>query len=202
MLAVDSYERMISEINKRDSNLVPTTVGILLVDYKFDKADSIIQPALTYFNQMSGNDINFYLPGYLKKTENPKKDLIYKDDHFIFDREEYQSFWNQFSKEFQIEQTFSPTLVLFEYTGNNFANSDKIIIDLSTKLDNISQFEDFFKTIFQNAKKNSNLKSFSNALQKKELKNFIIIKILEQLEKKFLIPISSVVNHIFQYRIR
>lgn len=77
MIPIDSYDMMIREIRCRETNLVPTTVGVLLVDYSFNNAKEILQPALKWLNELSGDTINFYLPGYEKVFSEPRERLNY-----------------------------------------------------------------------------------------------------------------------------
>ena len=155
MIPVDLYDIMIDEISHRETNLVPTTAGVLLVDYNFRNAREILQPALKWLNQLSGDIINFYLPGYERVSDGTRRKLKYRfeNNDYKFCERTYQEFCSKFFQNFNIDQTISPSLILFEYGYESLYNSSKIIIDLSEELTDIKNIELLFKKLFNKQRK-------------------------------------------------
>lgn len=96
----------------------------------------------------------------------------------------------------------SPTLILFEYGYGSFYNSPKIIIDLSSELNDIKNIERFFKEIVQQAQKSPGLWGHANALQSRGLMKRMP-EILDYLiQKNILKAVFTTINEIRQYKIQ
>lgn len=204
MIPVDSYDSMINEIRHRETNLVPTTVGVLLVDYNFRYAKEILQPALKWLNQLSGNTINFYLPGYGKdynRTRRKPKYCFENNDYVFCDRI-YQEFQLKFSSDFNVDYTIAPTLILFEFGYESLYNSSKIIIDLTEELTDIKNIELFFKEIVQQAKKSPDLWGHSNALQLNGLVKTLPDILDDIINQNYLKAVFSTIKEIRRYKIQ
>ncbi len=204
MIPVDSYDLLIDEISHRETNLVPTTVGILLVDYKFKYAKEILQPALEAFNKLSGDAINFYLPGYEKVFHGSRRNLKYRfeNNNYKFCERTYQEFRSKFFQNFNIDQTVSPSLILFEYGYESLYNSPKIIIDLSSELTDIKNVEIIFKEIVLQAKKSPNLWAHSNRLQFKGLMKRMPDILDNIIKQNYLKAVSATLDEIKRYKIQ
>ncbi len=204
MIPVDSYDSMINEIRHRETKLVPTTVGVLLVDYNFRYAKEILQPALKWLNQLSGDTINFYLPGYERVFNGTRGNLKYRfeNNDYVFFGRIYQEFQLKFSQEFCVEQAISPTLILFEYGYESLCNSPKILIDLTEELASVKNIEQLFKEIVQQAKKSPDLLGHSNALQFKGLMKRMPDILDDMIRQKYIKAAYSAIKEIRRYKIQ
>ena len=101
-----------------------------------------------------------------------------------------------------IEPTYSPTLVLFEHGENDLSIAEKIVIDLSPELSDAKKFEELFKVIFSNARKNVSLNSFSNALQAQSIIPKLSTIVQQLTEKQVLKPITTLVKNVYRFRIQ
>lgn len=204
MIPVDSYDLLIDEINHRETNLVPTTVGILFVDYNFRNAREIVQPALKWLNQLSGDIINFYLPGYEKVSPKRGKhaEYCFENNNYKFYSQAFQDFCDEFFKKFNIKPIFSPTLVLFEYGYESLYNTPKILIDLTSELTDIKKVELIFKEIVQQAKKCPELWGHSNTLQFKGLMKGMPDILDHIIKHNYLKAISTTLSEIKRYKIQ
>lgn len=204
MIPVDLYDIMIDEISHRETNLVPTTAGVLLVDYNFRNAREILQPALKSLNQLSGDIINFYLPGYESVSDGTRRKLKYRfeNNDYKFCERTYQEFCSKFFQNFNIDQTISPSLILFEYGNESLYNSSKIIIDLSEELTDIKNIELLFKEIVQQAKKSPDLLGHSNALQFKGLMKRMPDILDDMIRQKYIKAAFSAIKEIRRYKIQ
>lgn len=204
MIPIDSYDIMMDEIRFRETNLVPTTVGVLLVDYNFRNAREILQPALEAFNKLSGDTINFYLSGYEKVSNGSRRNLKYRfeNNNYKFCERTYQEFRSKFFQNFNIDRKVSPSLILFEYGYESLYNSPKIIIDLSSELTDIKNIEIIFKEIVRRAKKSPDLWGHSNALQFKGLMKRMPDILDNIIKQNYLKAVSATLDEIKRYKIQ
>ena len=202
VIPTDSLESMHKELNKRESKIVKSTVGVLLVDFSFSKAKEIIHPALKWFNTFSGKDINLYLPGYVNGSSEDGLKYIFENNEYVFDENAFMDYCKDFFQKTGIEPTYSPTLVLFEHGEKDLSIAEKIVIDLSPELSDAKKFEELFKVIFSNARKNVSLNSFSNALQAQSIIPKLSTIVQQLTEMQILQPITTLVKNVYRFRIQ
>ena len=130
LIPTDSLESMHKELNKRESKIVKSTIGVLLVDFSFSKAKEIIHPALKWFNTFSGKDINLYLPGYVNGSSEDGLKYIFENNNLKNNLELITSNTNNlniFSNEKITQKTETSDNDDYNYTPNN----EQTIHDLS-----------------------------------------------------------------------
>ena len=202
VVPISTYEMMIHELKKRETNLVPTTIAILLVNYTLQQAKDYIEPALPWLHELSSKDINFYLPGYRTISSENGKSILYNRNAYFFHEEDFKNFCDSFCEEFDIEPTFVPTLILFGYDGEKFSSSRKMIIDLSPEMTDLGHVKAFFDTILSRARKSAALNDFAEGIQAKKIFP-IFEEIFEELSKiNVLKTIYTLVKTVHKYRIQ
>ena len=187
MFPVGSYEHFVQEIKNRENPDVPVTFGLLIADCRQQAGKQYILNYLERFHHLSGEYINFYLPGYLNDSFFSSNDKItVNNKDYYFDFEFYNSFLEQLEKDFNIKYPYSPVLYLIEYSKGNFKFSKSIRFDLDTDTIDIRKVGELFEVIFKIAHANVDIEEFKKEIWIKLLKKNLIDDIVTLIDNKYL----------------
>ena len=142
------FERVVKQVEGNRTRVV----GVLLADLKQEETRSYILNYLTMLDQITGKDINFYIPGYVKtnkKVSHEAHQFELNDDFFNFNRKKYNLSLQEIMKNYDVQNPFTPTLLLLQWNGESFEADQYISIDLDKGNDSIKYSLVFLKDILQ-----------------------------------------------------
>lgn len=201
MWPVGTYERMVYDIKTRENPYLPVTFGVLIADYRQQKAREYILNYISRFDKLTGKYINFYLPGYLEERNYGCDGIDIRGLQYKFSPQEYMKFLESFSYDFDIDYPYNPVLVLIEYDRGHFKFSRKIIIELDGDGSKIEQCGRLIERIVDIAKEYVSLDDFSNQLTQRMVRISLLERIIESTNNSMLISISKGINDAIKYRI-
>lgn len=201
MWPVGTYERMVYDIKTRENPYLPVTFGVLIADYRQQKAREYILNYISRFDKLTGKYINFYLPGYLEERNYGCDGIDIRGLQYKFSPQEYMKFLESFSYDFDIDYPYNPVLVLIEYDRGHFKFSRKIIIELDGDGSKIEQCGRLIERIVDIAKEYVSLDDFSNQLTQRMVRISLLERIIESTNNSMLISISKGINDAMKYRI-
>jgi len=159
------------KVKQYEENL-SCTAGILVADYMQQLAREFIFNYLDIFHKESGSYIDFYIPGYVKVTDDTSFDFSVGDIKYRFDRDSFNTSVLDLKKIFGIKYRFRPLLILQEFINGN-TTERRIVIEFNTE-----ESGRLFEEIFDIARREVNIEEFST-----ELRNAQIKKMLPQIIK-------------------
>ncbi|MCT4565625.1 MAG: hypothetical protein N4A68_15115 [Maledivibacter sp.] len=204
MWPLGDYERLVSEIKRRENMNIPVTFGILIADYRQVKCREYILNYINRFNYKSDRYINFYLPGYLEEDISRKrKDKIrIHEKEYYFDEEIYMRFLYKLESDFEIDYPYNPVLLLLEYDRGNFKKSKRIVIELDKDGADIKLVGELFERIFSYATSSSSINNISNKLMKTEITDGLLDSIIAAIDNSYLTAIYDKANNIAKYKLK
>lgn len=177
MLLVDFLSKL--KVSQYEENL-SCTIGILVADYKQQHAREFIFNYLDIFHEESGSYIDFYIPGYVKVTDDTPCDFSVGGIKYIFDRVSFNTSILELKNIYGIKYEYRPLLILQEVINGNMTERI-IVIDFDTE-----KAGHLFEEIFHIARREVNIEAFSKGLRKAQIK-----KMLPQIIKKAIKILSS-----------
>lgn len=201
MWPVGTYERMVYDIKARENPYLPVTFGVLIADYRQQKAREYILNYISRFDKLTGKYINFYLPGYLEERDYGCDGIDIRGLQYKFCPQEYMKFLESFSYDFDIDYPYNPVLVLIEYDRGHFKLSRKITIELDSDGSKIEQSGRLIERIVDIAKEYVSLDDFSTRLTRDAVGSSLLERIIEATNNAMLVSISKGVNDAMRYRI-
>lgn len=202
MWPLGNYDRMVFEIKRRENPEIPVTFGVLIADYRQSLSREYILNYIKRFDYKSDKYINFYLPGYLEENfYGTQEKIVLKGKEYYFKYDVYDEFLERLEDEFQIEYSYNPRLILFEYYEGHFKKSKKISIELDSGKLNIKKTGELFERIFNIAKKKVALEDISRSLQRYEMKSGFLDSIVTVLDNKVISLIHDKNENMKVYRI-
>ena len=229
MELVADFETLSKKVLEKYDDEICVTMGILIVDYRQSEAREYILNYMNRFDELSGNYIDFYLPGYYMFTEDSKNEWerrqhynicvsrhcstykpIYLDRTgapYYFDDYLFEDFLREFSKKTGISYTYNPMLILVEVKRERYRGQiqfqDRMVIELDENTPRgIRRSGQLFEAIFDIAKRDVNLHSFERELKIKYIKGDAVHKIAEILDGNLLEAISESVEGVMTYRMK
>ena len=170
MLLVDYLRKL--RVKQYEENL-SCTIGILVADYQQQRTMEDIFNYLDIFHKKSGSYIDFYIPGYVKVTDETPFHFSVGGIKYRFDRDSFNTSVLDLEKIFGIKYRFRPLLILQEFINGN-TTERRIVIEFNTE-----ESGRLFEEIFDIARREVNIEEFST-----ELRNAQIKKMLPQIIKK------------------
>lgn len=201
MWPVGTYERMVYDIKARENPYLPVTFGVLIADYRQQKAREYILNYIWRFDKLTREYINFYLPGYIEERDYGCDGIDIRGLQYKFSPQEYLKFIESFSYDFDIDYPYNPVLVLIEYDRGHFKFSRKITIELDSDGSKIEQTGRLIEKIMDICKEYVSLDDFSNRLTREEVGISLLERIVEATNNAMLVSISKGVNDAMKYRI-
>lgn len=201
MWPVGTYERMVYDIKARENPYLPVTFGVLIADYRQQKAREYILNYISRFDKLTGKYINFYLPGYLEERDYGWDGIDIRGLQYRFSPQEYMKFLESFSYDFDIDYPYNPVLVLIEYDRGHFKFSRKITIELDSDGSKIEQSGRLIERIVDIAKEYVSLDDFSTRLTRDAVGTSLLERIIEATNNAMLVSISKGVKDATKYRI-
>lgn len=154
--------------------------GVLFCDVRQAKAKEYILNYLDVFHNCSGKFIDFYIPGYIPKSdyvwENSDGVISINKKKFLFNFDIYKEFCTSFEHDFGVKFPFSARLVILEYKKGNFSRARKIVINLEDSEEGIKSAGELFLKIFncaEDGEMEQTLSSLSNYLSKNDKRGMI-----------------------------
>ena len=148
--------------NQYEENLLYTT-GILVADYQQQRTMEDIFINLDIFHKRSGSYIDFYIPGYVKVTDDTPFDFSVGGIKYRFDRDSFNTSIKELEKIYGIKYEYRPLLILQEVINGNMTER-RIVIDFDTE-----EAGHLFEKIFHIAQKEVNIQAFSKGLRRAQI---------------------------------
>lgn len=171
--------------NQYEENLLYTT-GILVADYQQQRTMEDIFINLDIFHKRSGSYIDFYIPGYVKVTDDTPFDFSVGGIKYRFDRDSFNTSILELEQIYGIEYKYKPLLILQESLNGNMTQK-RIVIELDTEDVGL-----LFDEIFRIARREVNIEAFSKELRNAQIKRMlpqIIWKAIKMLSKNDIIEV-------------
>ena len=202
MWPVGTYARMVYDIKRREEPSIPVTFGVLIADYRQQKAREYVLNYLKRFDDLSWKYINFYLPGYIETKESGRRGGVkVRGTRYVFDEEVYIEFLNSFCSDFEIDFPYNPVLILLEYDRGHFRNARKIVIELDADGSQIEHAGRLIENIIKIAKKHVELDEFSASLQRNVVRNSLWERIIESTDNALISAIAKGITDTQKYKI-
>lgn len=192
MIPVYNFEYFVQKLDEFETNLTETTIGILFVNFRNsnDARIQALQGFLSEYNNLSGKDINFYIPG-----------LSQEHQYSFFCTDSYNEFRNQFQSKFNIKlKQSTPTLLLMEY-GRDQVKQRHIQINILNENFTLEKTDRLFRDIFDIAGHYVEILDFSRELEIKHLKEHSMAMAEYVLEKQWYKLIFNPLLGIFKYHV-
>lgn len=183
---------------------IPFTVGIVVADINRQFARENVLDMLEYFNEISGEMIDFYLPGYLEsKVYNemlscckfdfkPNQVIIDGEafDILIFNNKRYffsRNLFFNFTKQLQrsgISITGQTQLILVPYSHGRLIYHEAIVFDLEDDIrqKRIPSVKLFFDTIFEIASTTTDHRVFAKSIRNNRRNSEVLDYIQDKLK--------------------
>ncbi|MCL2087365.1 MAG: hypothetical protein FWH05_07220 [Oscillospiraceae bacterium] len=205
MFATGDFDRLRCDVmNRYEDDLdTPITFGVLIADYDQSLSRKYILNYLDIFNNLSGDYIDFFIPGYITyDRHDTKKVCRIGEENYYFARELFHEFVGKLKIEFGVAYEYNPILVLLELTRTDFYRSRKMIIELDSQNNDIKRTGVLFQRIFEIARKYTSLDDFSYGMRKTYIKGSVLDSFVNALDNSIITEINARREGIRQYRIR
>lgn len=187
MFPIGTYDRFIQKIKGREGKCKPRYLGVLFCDIEQQNVKQFIINYMEVFNKKSGENFDFYIPGYLSCKTGRTSDIFeLNSEKYKFNRKVYDEFCYKFSQDFDIKYPYVATLVLLEYKSGNFKHSKKCMFNLEEINGGVKNSGDFFELIFKSAEENDELQNIlDNMFKEVDDKPDIIFTVINQITSFF-----------------
>jgi len=207
MYPTGNYERFKNDVLERYEAIdIPITFGVLIADYRQDRAKQYILKYLKVFDAESNEYIDFFIPGYQPDYSGKNNECLRVKDRrgyrYFFDEDIFEGFITEFQKTFHYAYEFNPVLVLVELNGKQFANARKIVIELDSPDSDIRRAGSLFLEIFNIAKRHVNIEDFSKFLVGTYLKGAYADAIIQAIGNDLLSEINNQQKNIRRFTIK
>jgi len=160
------YDRLRYEVLERyrDSD-IPVTFGVLIADYDQRESQEFILNYLDRFHRRSGKLFDFFIPGYVSGYHSADmKRVKYGGKEYYWQKGLFDSFLEQFEKQFGIRYEYNPMLILMEHSNVEGYRGKRIIIDLCEEPHGVRKAGVLFDKIFSIAEEYVSIEEFSENL--------------------------------------
>lgn len=186
MLEAITYDLMIDNIKKNinENGVEAATIGILLARPK-SKAGKDIVDTLPYYHHRSGQNINFYLPGYgaywCGVYPDERNVVTISRTQWSFSNQEYVHFIDDIENNSSWHYSGESELLLIEYRYNQIEYANVLCFHLDTMLRDevIPSIDIFFEGIFRAASPNKSVTEISDMSGLKTLGQVTIDSLLK-----------------------
>ena len=207
MYPTGDFERFKNDVLERyDAIDIPITFGVLIADYRQDRAKQEILNHLVPFNDKSNRYIDFFIPGYQPDFLGGSSDCLRIKDRdgnkLVFNEDIFEEFVDEFQKAFHYVYEFNPVLVLVELSGKKFADARKIVIELDSPYSDIKRTGSLFLEIFDIAKRFVNIEDFSRNLVGTYLKGAYVDAIIQAIGNDMLSEVNNQQKNIRRFTIK
>lgn len=172
MLEAITYQNMLRDINSDE--IKEDTIGILITRPDLEVGKSILN-SLNYFHHLSGNNTNFYLPGYgaYWYESYPDGQVVTKIEgvDWSFSDKMFVCFINDLETYSKWEYSGESELLMLEYKDGilSYDNMMQFYLDNMMRDRVIVSIASFFQQLFETCKEKNSLKDISNAFGKDKL---------------------------------
>ena len=208
MLPIGSYDRFSSDLLSRYRDVGEServTFGILLVDPRQTEARQHICNYLDVFNEESGAYFDFFIPGYFEEPWecDAEGSIRIGNRVYYFSQKDFNNFWRNLEKEFSIEYTFNPMLILMSMEIARKQTAEFIVIELDSKSPyGVARSGMLFRRIFQAAKTSPLLSDIQTTIRSTYIKGNWLDAIVNALGPDWLVEVQKQNNELRRYRIR
>jgi len=188
MLEAITYDSMLENIE--ENGVKDATIGILFARPK-SKAGKDIVDTLPYYHHRSGQNINFYLPGYGAYWYGayPDETNIVKigGTQWSFSNQKYVEFIDSLEENSNWEYSGESELLLIEYRNHllDYSNVLRFILDTMLRDEAITSINMFFEGIFREATKRKSVTQISDISGLKTLGQITIDSVLKAIPSCF-----------------
>ena len=186
MVDAISYEEMLRKMKEKYGNK-RRIVGILFTRPTSNLAENEILKSLNYYHHRSGEDIDFYLPGYGAYWNNdyPDGEVVCNIDgtKWSFSTKEYAKFIEKMSKNSKWKYNGESELILVDFVEQDIDYSNTVSIELDQAIRDkaIVSISNFFEKIFMLSNTDRSAYSSSDILTLNNLRE----SISDELKNKF-----------------
>ena len=172
MLEAITYQNMLRDINSDE--IKEDTIGILITRPDLEVGKSILN-SLNYFHHLSGNNTNFYLPGYgaYWYKSYPDGQVVTKIEgvDWSFSDKMFVCFINDLETYSKWEYSGESELLMLEYKDGilSYDNMMQFYLDNMMRDRVIVSISSFFQQLLRICKNDKSLKDISNAFGKDKL---------------------------------
>lgn len=172
MLGAITYQEMLNGISK--NKVDEDTIGILITRPDLDTGKNILG-SLNHYHHLSGENINFYLPGYGAYWYGvyPDEQLVTKIDGVdrSFSDQAFVQFINDLEEQSKWEYSGESELLLLDYKNNRLSLDNILEFYLDNMLrDNvIDSISSFFQKLIRLCKGGKDIKKVSDSLGRDKL---------------------------------
>lgn len=203
MWPIGDYDRLLNELRFREDQDIPVIFGVLVADYRQSSCREYMLNYLERFNDLSGEYINFYLPGYLDDDHFKNNKVIkISNKNYYFHNDKYMEFLNKLGSDFRVSFPYNPILILFEFTDGKFGQARRIIIDLDRDGNDVRDAGVLFENVFELAKEFVQIDDISNGLRRKVVSSGLINRIVDLIGNDLLKNIKLLKTDIDRYKIK
>ena len=167
-----TYQNMLRDINR--NQIKEDTIGILITRPDLEVGKSILN-SLNYFHHLSGNNTNFYLPGYgaYWYKSYPDGQVVTKIEgvDWSFSDKMFVCFINDLETYSKWEYSGESELLMLEYKDGilSYDNMMQFYLDNMLRDRVIVSIPSFFQQLFRICKKDKSLKDIGSAFGKDKL---------------------------------
>lgn len=172
MLEAITYQNMLRDIN--NNQIREDTIGILITRPDLEVGKSILN-SLNYYHHLSGNNKNFYLPGYgaYWNEDYPDGQIVTKIEgvNWSFSDKMFVCFINDLETYSKWEYSGESELLMLEYKDGilSYDNMMQFYLDNMMRDRVIVSISSFFQQLLRICKKDKSLKDISSAFGKDKL---------------------------------
>lgn len=167
-----TYQNMLRDINR--NQIKEDTIGILITRPDLEVGKSILN-SLNYYHHLSGNNTNFYLPGYgtYWYESYPDGQVVTKIEgvDWSFSDKMFVCFINDLETYSKWEYSGESELLMLEYKDGilSYDNMMQFYLDNMLRDRVIVSIPSFFQQLFRICKKDKSLKDIGSAFGKDKL---------------------------------
>lgn len=207
MNPIGSYWRLKQELYEAQQKFgsdSEITFGILFADARQSKAKEYIVNYMNDFDEYSGKYFDFFIPGYIEygygeaafKLKRTKREYYFDEKMFI-------EFRNECKRDFGIEYTYNPMLVLIGVKAGHLGEAQKIVIELDTiSKYGVERSGMLFEKIFEIAKHDNTLQGIYENMKALYVRGNWINVIINALDAAGLIEIKKSYDEIQKFKIK
>lgn len=206
MFSTGNYERMYYDILKRydgyDSK-TRITFGILIADPRQTESKEYILNYLSLFNKRSGKFFDFFIPGYFEEPYFGGIEIKVDNKSFYFNESYFLNFCENLKKDFDIEYTFNPMLILTSMYKEYPETAEYIIIELDDYGPHgVKRSGNLFLDIFEAAKGNCSLEGLRDSFIKTYVHGNALQTIISAIGQDWLTEITKTSKELKRFKIK
>lgn len=210
------FSRFQEDILMRYLDCDEITFGILIVDPRQSESREYILNYLDVFHNASGKTFDFFIPGYTfryidKFYKKPDFKCINTEEfvinigniEFLFEKDTFNEFCNELNKNFGIQYTFNPMLILMSMKQGYIGTAQYIIIELDqNSFHTARRSGEFFINLFDAIRSDNTLEHIQYHMEKTYIKGNLLDSIINSIGMEWLTEIYNINRNIKKYRIK